>query len=246
MQGKTPSSQNMTHYASKGSPTKLANNCISYTQSKINVSNKTSPVKSKDIPNQKYKTELCKSYSEMGYCRYFEKCRFAHGKNELAQKLHIHNYKQKKCDSFHKNGFCLYGSRCTYLHDDRNLENLLRSLKYKYFTKDEADFLPEKSLIFLSKNTEYFKYSVRQSKSRNRPSKERLNIFKEITAKGNFHDFSNFNEEKGVFDQGVFAKKQELNFSMEKNIFFEEEKVSADCFPKSFVLSTPINVGNKF
>ena len=27
----------------------------------------------------KYKTEMCKNYSEMGYCPYRDKCQFAHG-----------------------------------------------------------------------------------------------------------------------------------------------------------------------
>lgn len=33
----------------------------------------------KPINVGKYKTEMCKNYSEMGYCPYWEKCQFAHG-----------------------------------------------------------------------------------------------------------------------------------------------------------------------
>ena len=29
---------------------------------------------------KKHKTELCKTYSELGYCNYGFKCRFAHGR----------------------------------------------------------------------------------------------------------------------------------------------------------------------
>lgn len=32
----------------------------------------------------KHKTELCKTFSELGYCNYGQKCRFAHGKHELV------------------------------------------------------------------------------------------------------------------------------------------------------------------
>ena len=32
----------------------------------------------------KYKTEICKNYSEKGDCPYREKCQFAHGKDEIA------------------------------------------------------------------------------------------------------------------------------------------------------------------
>ena len=34
----------------------------------------------------KYKTELCKTFSETGKCPYGFKCRFAHGKEELSKK----------------------------------------------------------------------------------------------------------------------------------------------------------------
>ncbi len=30
---------------------------------------------------KKHKTELCKTYSELGYCNYGKKCRFAHGRD---------------------------------------------------------------------------------------------------------------------------------------------------------------------
>jgi hypothetical protein len=33
----------------------------------------------------RYKTELCRSWAETGYCRYGEKCQFAHGQPELRQ-----------------------------------------------------------------------------------------------------------------------------------------------------------------
>lgn len=32
----------------------------------------------------KHKTELCNTFSELGYCNYGDKCRFAHGKEELV------------------------------------------------------------------------------------------------------------------------------------------------------------------
>ena len=36
-------------------------------------------------PNQNYKTELCKNYTESGGCPYGWRCKFAHGKDELAR-----------------------------------------------------------------------------------------------------------------------------------------------------------------
>ncbi|KAF3794188.1 Zinc finger protein [Nymphaea thermarum] len=34
-----------------------------------------------------YKTEMCRSWEEMGACRYGSRCQFAHGKQELRQVL---------------------------------------------------------------------------------------------------------------------------------------------------------------
>lgn len=35
----------------------------------------------------KYKTEMCKNWIETGKCNYSDKCKFAHGKTELVQKV---------------------------------------------------------------------------------------------------------------------------------------------------------------
>lgn len=43
------------------------------------------PVNNAVIPEEaKYKTEMCKNWVETGKCNYGEKCKFAHGKNELV------------------------------------------------------------------------------------------------------------------------------------------------------------------
>ena len=73
----------------------------------------------------KYKTELCKSFLENGFCVYGNKCRFAHGKNELMTKSSGTNYKKKPCKSFIETGFCPYGSRCNFKHDERSLEEIV-------------------------------------------------------------------------------------------------------------------------
>jgi len=78
----------------------------------------------------KYKTELCKSFMETNFCVYGNKCRFAHGYNDLVVKKQINNYKQKLCNSFFKKGFCPYGNRCNFKHDERKLKDM--SLPYYY------------------------------------------------------------------------------------------------------------------
>ena len=64
----------------------------------------------------KHKTELCKTFSELGCCPYEHKCRFAHGKHELVQTKVNRCLKQRKCNGFWKNGCCSYGIRCQFGH----------------------------------------------------------------------------------------------------------------------------------
>ena len=78
----------------------------------------------------KYKTELCKTYSETGECPYGRKCRFAHGKEELFLKDNGINYKKIECKSFSELGFCTYGSRCSFKHDERKINNFKMPFYY--------------------------------------------------------------------------------------------------------------------
>jgi len=80
----------------------------------------------------KYKTELCKSFEAKGICVYGNKCRFAHGKNELFMKsFGINNYKQKECLSFFTQGYCVYGNRCHFIHNEKSFYQIKRSY-YSY------------------------------------------------------------------------------------------------------------------
>ncbi|XP_053406887.1 uncharacterized protein LOC123533858 isoform X2 [Mercenaria mercenaria] len=70
-----------------------------------------------------YKTLMCRAFTETGYCKYGDKCQFAHGPNELRQRKQHPNYKTELCRTFHSRGFCPYGPRCHFIHneDDRNI-----------------------------------------------------------------------------------------------------------------------------
>ena len=73
----------------------------------------------------KFKTELCKSWVETKFCVYGNKCRFAHGKDEIFNKnINKTKYKLKDCSSFFQNGQCNYGSRCHFKHDERHLNEI--------------------------------------------------------------------------------------------------------------------------
>jgi len=68
----------------------------------------------------KYKTEVCKYWAAYGYCEFGDQCAFAHGKQEIREKVHIStNYKTKKCVQYHENLYCPYGQRCQFLHSSR-------------------------------------------------------------------------------------------------------------------------------
>jgi len=63
-----------------------------------------------------YKTELCRSFSDTGSCRYGHKCQFAHGEHELRPLLRHPKYKTEYCKRFSTTGNCPYGPRCRFIH----------------------------------------------------------------------------------------------------------------------------------
>ncbi|EJS42323.1 cth1p [Saccharomyces arboricola H-6] len=70
-----------------------------------------------------YKTELCESFTIKGYCKYENKCQFAHGLNELKFKKKSNNYRTKPCINWSKLGYCPYGKRCCFKHgDDKDVQ----------------------------------------------------------------------------------------------------------------------------
>jgi hypothetical protein len=65
----------------------------------------------------KYKTELCKYFEINGYCKYGDKCAYAHGKENLRSKVtNTTAYRTKKCVQFYEQGYCPYGNRCQFAH----------------------------------------------------------------------------------------------------------------------------------
>ncbi|KAM4641163.1 mRNA decay activator protein ZFP36 [Discoglossus pictus] len=64
----------------------------------------------------RYKTELCRTFSETGICKYGVKCQFAHGKAELREPNRHPKYKTELCHKYYLYGECPYGSRCNFIH----------------------------------------------------------------------------------------------------------------------------------
>jgi len=64
-----------------------------------------------------YKTEICRRWTEIGYCPYGESCQFAHGAKELRMRPMKHRkFKTVRCQKYLA-GYCPYGTRCCFVHD---------------------------------------------------------------------------------------------------------------------------------
>lgn len=64
----------------------------------------------------RYKTELCRPFLENGFCKYGDKCQFAHGEQDLRCLPRHPKYKTELCRTYHTRGFCPYGLRCHFIH----------------------------------------------------------------------------------------------------------------------------------
>jgi hypothetical protein len=129
----------------------------------------------------KYKTELCKTWTESGFCAYGNKCRFAHGRQELFDKvINCKKYKQKECMSFFRNKYCCYGSRCHFRHEERKLSEIDRSY-FTYLTQlfnflsfDEIENLDAEAI---SKLVPFYKQRQHLSSSSRLPVFSNLNNY---------------------------------------------------------------------
>ena len=64
----------------------------------------------------RYKTELCRPFQDSGFCKYGDKCQFAHGEPDLRCLPRHPKYKTELCRTYHTRGICPYGSRCHFIH----------------------------------------------------------------------------------------------------------------------------------
>ena len=79
----------------------------------------------KQVDSTKYKTEMCRNWIELGTCQYGPKCNFAHGREDLLDKVPANDkYKSKECIPFHEKGFCTYGQRCLFVHETLELATM--------------------------------------------------------------------------------------------------------------------------
>ena len=120
---------------------------------------------------QNYKTELCRTWVEKNYCPYREKCRFAHGKKDLHDKIiNSKNYKQKECNSFYQRGYCPYGPRCHFKHEERKLDDVTRPY-YQFMINSKNSIEKFHSSINSKYSNPHYILCVLEANSRTRPLK---------------------------------------------------------------------------
>ena len=76
----------------------------------------------------KIKVELCKNFVEKGYCPYENRCKFAHGIEELRAKDTWGNselYRTRKCKVFYEKHECKFGERCNFMHENRKIDQII-------------------------------------------------------------------------------------------------------------------------
>lgn len=142
----------------------------------------------------KYKTELCKSWIEKGYCVYGFKCRFAHGEEELVAKTTtVTNYKKKPCKSFFERGFCPYGSRCNYKHEERKISDIKMPYYFiNLFMKNKI--VPGKRLkVFQDITNEHKKKKTKEKESSSGSTSSNEDYTKENSEKDSPKNYSDSN-----------------------------------------------------
>lgn len=95
--------------------------------------------------SSRYKTELCRSFTENGLCKYGGKCQFAHGPDELRDLNRHPKYKTELCRTFHTIGFCPYGIRCHFVHNSEEEMKLSSSRASSFSSSSNIPLQPPSS-----------------------------------------------------------------------------------------------------
>ncbi|EPZ35454.1 hypothetical protein O9G_004658 [Rozella allomycis CSF55] len=110
-----------------------------------------------------YKTELCRTFEETGFCRYGTKCQFAHDMSELRSVARHPRYKTEICKTFWEQGNCPYGKRCCFIHTERpaHLPSTTTIAEYKEMKAKENDEIsfPRRMSIASATHSEFINES---------------------------------------------------------------------------------------
>ncbi|KAK0422072.1 hypothetical protein QR680_007346 [Steinernema hermaphroditum] len=74
-----------------------------------------------------YKTMQCEAFRNSGECTFGDRCRFAHGEEELRrrhqpQRINEQKFKTKFCNKIEEYGSCPYGAKCLFIHPGDNVD----------------------------------------------------------------------------------------------------------------------------
>jgi len=120
----------------------------------------------------RYKTELCRPFTETGKCKYGDKCQFSHGIKELRILTRHPKYKTEYCRTFHTTGYCPYGPRCHFIHDIHEARTATQS--NDFITRRHSDLKSNSSLPKSTNrnriNSDYTNSSSSQTKFTSTPS----------------------------------------------------------------------------
>ena len=88
-----------------------------------------------------YKTELCRSLTDDGFCKYGNRCQFAHSAEELRPVPRHPRYKTELCLSYLEGGErsgvgCAYGKRCCFIHTAEEVQRLPEDARAKISEED--------------------------------------------------------------------------------------------------------------
>lgn len=119
-----------------------------------------------------YKTEMCRSFIELGYCKYGERCQFGHDKSEIRKIQRHPKYKTEICKTFWNVGSCPYGSRCCFVHLENSKEEAQTKFKLVFgdpepIQEDSDDIL---SLIDVNNGIKFKSTKIK-------PEVERIELF---------------------------------------------------------------------
>jgi len=83
-------------------------------------------------PRMKLKTTLCRSVNEGVPCKFGERCRFAHSKNELRQRKVNPRFKTRPCREFNcmdpDNYLCYHGEVCSFHHQVEDMATITQEI----------------------------------------------------------------------------------------------------------------------
>lgn len=100
----------------------------------------------------KEKTELCKNWEAYHYCKFGDRCSFAHGEKELRSRRDMPpTYKLKQCLQFSKTGLCPYGARCLFIHNSLSLPDQ-EEASYKTMLEENCKLMEARRNCFGDKD----------------------------------------------------------------------------------------------